>query len=121
MGAFLKDKSVILLLKDAMANHRHYSLSIYFCVQTIKMLPFEIRRMMDNLFVFHVSKETMHTIFEEYLEIENKKTIEEIAKVVYDEPHNFLFINTNSQRLFKNWDELIINLKKPNLFFCFSK
>jgi hypothetical protein len=31
-----------------------------------------------------------------------------IMKNVYDMPHTFLFINTNSQRLFKNWDEIIL-------------
>jgi GTPase SAR1 family protein len=78
VGSFLKEKEIVLFLKDAMANHRHYSLRLYFCVQTIKMLPFELRRMMDNLFVFRSSKETLNTIFEEYLELENKKKIERI-------------------------------------------
>jgi hypothetical protein len=73
------------------------------------MIPFELRRMLENLFVFKVSKNTLHTIFEEYLEMENKKCIETIAKTVYTEPHNFLFVNVPSQRLFKNWDEIIMN------------
>ena len=30
----------------------------------------------------------------------------EISKLVYDKPHNFLYINTESQRLFKGWDEI---------------
>ena len=28
--------------------------------------------------------------------------------MAYDEPHNFLFMNVPSQRLFKNFDELLI-------------
>ena len=41
----------------------------------------------------------------------NKKSdkINEIVKIVYDKPHNFLFINVDSQKMFKNWDELIFN------------
>jgi hypothetical protein len=109
VGSYLKNPDTVILLKDMMANHRHYSLSMYFCVQTIKMIPIELRRMMDNLFVFRVNKDTLTTIFEEYLEIENRKIVEQIAKYVYDEPHNFLFVNTGSQRLFKNWDEIILD------------
>jgi hypothetical protein len=108
VGSYLKKKQNILLLKDIIANHRHYGISIFFLVQTIRMIPFELRRMLENLFVLKVSKNTLHTIFEEYLEMENKKCIETIAKTVYTEPHNFLFVNVPSQRLFKNWDEIII-------------
>ena len=35
--------------------------------------------------------------------------INEIVKIVYDKPHNFLFINVDSQRMFKCFDELIFN------------
>jgi len=28
--------------------------------------------------------------------------------MAYDEKHNFLFLNVPSQRMFKNWNELII-------------
>ena len=27
----------------------------------------------------------------------------------YDKKHNFIFLNVLSQRMFKNWDEMIIN------------
>ena len=33
---------------------------------------------------------------------------DEIIKLVYDKPFNFMFINTDTQRIFKNFDELII-------------
>ena len=29
-------------------------------------------------------------------------------KITYDEKHNFLFMNIPSQRIFKNWDEILI-------------
>ena len=41
--------------------------------------------------------------------LEQKKDyIMDIAKMVFDKPYQFLFINTESQRLFKNFDELLI-------------
>ena len=41
--------------------------------------------------------------------MENKKEIFlNIMKITYDEKHNFLFMNIPSQRIFKNWDEILI-------------
>ncbi len=110
VGSYLQDnKEIITLLKDLMANHRHYSVSMFFLCQTIKMLPLELRRMMDNLFVFKSSRETIESIFEEYLGEYNKRDlITKITKLVYDKPHEFLFINIGSQRMFKQFDEILI-------------
>jgi hypothetical protein len=105
-----KNKELITLLKDFVFNRRHYHVSIFFLVQSIKSIPLQVRMMLENLFVFRVSKDTMEVIFQEYLEEFNKKEfINKICKLVYDEPHNFLFVNVGTQRLFKNWDEIIID------------
>jgi hypothetical protein len=49
----------------------------------------------------------METIFDELIELP-KDHVLPIMKEVYDKPYNYLFINTDSQRLFKNFDEIII-------------
>jgi hypothetical protein len=33
----------------------------------------------------------------------------QVMKMVYNEPYKFLFINTDSQRLFDGWDEILID------------
>jgi len=58
------------------------------------------------LFIFRVNKSTMENIFEEVVE-EHKKRADEIIKVVYNKPYQYLFINVTSQRLFKGFDELL--------------
>jgi len=50
----------------------------------------------------------MLNITSEMIEQHNDK-INDIVRITYDKPHNFLFINVDSQRMFKNWDELIFN------------
>jgi hypothetical protein len=50
----------------------------------------------------------MLNITSEMIEQHNDK-INDIVKIVYDKPHNFLFINVDSQRMFKNWDEMIFD------------
>ena len=39
----------------------------------------------------------------------NKNNIHQIITVVDDKPHNFLFFNTVSQRMFENWDETLMS------------
>jgi hypothetical protein len=61
-----------------------------------------------------VNKNELATIFDEI--VEDKEMVDiapQIAKLVYDKPHNFMFINTDSQRIFKNFDELIIHGDTP--------
>ena len=50
----------------------------------------------------------METIADELIET-SKDYINDIVKIVYDEKFNFLFVNTDSQKMFKNWDEIIID------------
>ena len=37
-----------------------------------------------------------------------KEHLNEIVKIVYNEPYQYLFINTDSQRIFSGFNELII-------------
>ena len=39
----------------------------------------------------------------------NQHNIDQIIKIVYDQPYNYLFINTDTQRMFKNFDEFIFS------------
>jgi hypothetical protein len=50
----------------------------------------------------------MKVVFEELFE-SKKEIFEEIMRIAYDSAHNFLFLNVPSQRIFKNWDEIIIH------------
>jgi len=88
-------------------NRRHLRCSIYFLVQTWFSIEKDIRKLFSNIFVFRVSKKELETIFDEVVE-QKKCYVGDIAKIVYDEPYKYLFINTDSQRLFKCFDELII-------------
>lgn len=107
MTAYLKDKEILKKLKELVFNRRHKHISIYFLVQTWYSVPKDIRKMFSNIFVFKVSKNEMTAIWDEIVEYP-KEYILPIMKTVYDMPYQFLFINTDSQRLFKNFDEIIL-------------
>lgn len=108
MTAFLKDYEVDKLLRDLIFNRRHYRTSIFFLVQSYKSVPLQIRKAFSNLFVFKVSKTELKTIFDELLE-KSKDYYLDIAKLVYDRQYSYLFLNTESQKIYKQFDELIID------------
>ena len=95
------------LLLHMINNRRHARISIWFACQTYASIPRQVRQGLTNLFIFKVNKIEMENIFSECIE-QHKKAFLDILNFVYDKTHNFLFLDTNSQRLFKNWDELIL-------------
>lgn len=103
----LKDKNIQKLLLDICANRRHLRTSLWMANQTYNSTPRQIRQVITNLFVFKINKTEMLNIFNEQVEIFKDK-FEEVLDKTFNEPHDFLFIDTNSQRLFANWDEINI-------------
>jgi hypothetical protein len=109
-GAYLKNHEIKKKMKELMFNRRHLHLSIYFLVQTWFSIEKDIRKLFSNVIVFRVNKNEMETIFSEVVE-SHKDDINEIIKVVYNKPYQYLFINVDSQNMFKNFDQLIFNEK----------
>jgi GTPase SAR1 family protein len=95
------------LLLHMINNRRHASLSMWLACQNYINIPKQVRQNLTDLFVFKVSKVEMSNIFNEHLEL-SKEVFEKIQNMLYKVPHEFLYINTLSGRLFKQWDELII-------------
>ena len=60
------------------------------------------------IFIFRSSKQEMETIAVELIE-HKKEYMPEIVKIVFNKPYDYLFINTDSQRLFSGFNELIID------------
>jgi len=96
------------LLQNICNNRRHDRISIIFAVQSYKALSKTARNALTNLIIFKVNKSQMKDIFDEQIETMKDK-FEEILNVAYKNPHEFLAIDTGTQRLFNNWDEVIVN------------
>jgi hypothetical protein len=107
MTAYLKDNEIQKKLKEMVMNRRHLHLSLIFLCQTFKSVPLQVRKLFNNLIVFKCSVNEMKDIFDELVE-GRKNEMLDIMKLVYDKPHQYLFINLDSQRMFKDFDELII-------------
>jgi hypothetical protein len=107
MTAYLKDKDVLKLFKELIWNRRHLRTSIYFLTQSWYSIPKELRRVFSSLFIFKTSIEEFQNIADELFEIK-KDIIPDLRKFVYDKPYEFLFVNIDTQRYFKGWDEIKI-------------
>ena len=108
MGSKLKNNQVQQRLKQIAQNKRHMQIyELFILVQTWKSVPTEIRRLLDNIFLFKVGPNDMMTIMDEILPQYKEKSYA-IQKAVFDKPHQYLLINTREGRLFKKFDELII-------------
>jgi hypothetical protein len=105
--AHLKKKDTLNLFKELIYNRRHLHVSLYFCVQTYYSVPKDLRRLWTNLFIFKTSKSELVNIWNELIEYDDALLVK-IRKMVYDKPYQYLFVNTDSQRLFKQFDEIKI-------------
>tara|TARA_R100000700_G_C3138129_1_gene120834 strand:- start:127 stop:843 length:717 start_codon:yes stop_codon:yes gene_type:complete len=108
VGSQLKNKETMKLLKQLIQNRRHLHCSCVFLTQTWYSNPKEIRKLFSNLFIFKVSIDELRTIAGEMI-ASKKKYIDEIYDIVFTRPYKFLFINTDTQRLFDDFDEIIIS------------
>lgn len=107
--AHLRDNPTIKnLLKEVLMNRRHLHISIFFLVQSYKSVEPDIRKLIDNFFIYKTSKQALEQIFNEVIELPSKY-IYPISSLVFDKKFNFLFVNVESKRLFKCWDEIIID------------
>jgi hypothetical protein len=57
--------------------------------------------------VYKVSANDLKNITDEILEID-KNLVPKIRDLVFDEKYNFLYINVITNRLFKNFDEILL-------------
>jgi len=95
------------LLQHICNNRRHDRISIIFAVQSYKALSRTARHALSNLIIFKVNKSQMKDIFDEQIETMKEK-FDEILQLAYKNPHEFISIDTNNQKLFNNWDEILL-------------
>ena len=103
-----KTKFIMETLKRLIYNRRHLKLNIIITSQSYVNLPLDIRKNITNMFLYKPSKKEFQLIFEELIESKRDLFLD-VMKIAYDKKHNFLFLNVPTQRLFKNWDEIIFH------------
>ena len=105
----LKDKDVEKQLLHMVNNRRHLKLSLWLANQNYFALPKQVRFGLTDIFLFNVSKKELENINDEQLELP-KDVFNSVVKMCFNQPHDFMYINPNTERIFSNWDEIIINI-----------
>jgi hypothetical protein len=88
-------------------NRRHNRICIWICCQNYKTIPLQVRLTLTDLFIFKVGKQETENIYEKLTEIDKNK-FNIITNNAYKNLGDFIYLNCLSQRLFNNWDEIII-------------
>ena len=104
----LKNNDVLRSLKNIIANQRHLKVCNFILLQNYFSLDKSLRELANNIIMFKLNKSQTEKIFNESIESAKDK-FHDIRNVVFDKPYSYMFINLPSQRIFKEWDEIIYN------------
>ena len=110
VGASLKNADIQKELCEIIFNRRHLKCMIIILVQNFTSMPLLIRKLFTNVIAFKPSKKEFEKLCEELFEFHKDKALD-IIKFVYREPHDYLVLNVDSQKLYRFFDEVILHNK----------
>ena len=108
IGASLKNNSIKNIMRKIIYNRRHLKVSIIVLLQSYLSLEKEIRKLFNNVIMFKPSKVEFENLFEELFET-NKDVALDIMSLAYEKPHDYLMLNVDTQKIYKGYDEIIVN------------
>ena len=110
---YFKNREIESFLLHMINNRRHARLSFFVIAQSYQKIPRQVRLALTDVFCFRLSKSNMDDIFNELVEFNEtdwrqclsfyKHRAKDPAK------HSYLYLNVGSQRVFCDWDELLIS------------
>jgi hypothetical protein len=105
-GASLKNNDIQKLFRKIIYNRRHLKVHVFILLQSYLSVPKEIRKIFTNIIMFKPSKVEFQNLFDELFETKKDQAID-VMNLVYDKPHQYLFLNVESQKMYKNFDEIL--------------
>lgn len=102
----LKNHDIVIMVKNLFANRRHLKLCIFVMLQNYFALDKSLRELVTNVILFKMNKQEQYKVFNEVIET-HKDNFDDVQKIVFEKPYNWLFVNIESQRMFSNFDEII--------------
>lgn len=109
VASALKNNYITQKLSDLSFNYRHYKLVMMILVQNFISVPSSIRRNMTNIILFKPKYGEFETIINETIELGDHKKIKELYKIGFDENHDWILINPSSSKIYKKFDEIILD------------
>jgi KaiC/GvpD/RAD55 family RecA-like ATPase len=106
VGASLKQNEIQQLFRKIIYNRRHLKVHVIVLLQSYLSVPKEIRKIFTNIIMFKPSKVEFQNLFDELFETKKDLAID-VMKFVYDKKHEYLFLNVETQKMYKNFDEIL--------------
>lgn len=113
VGAAMKNKEIQKILRLIMYNRRHLKVAIVVLLQSYLSVPKEVRKMFSSIVCFKPSLVEMDNLCNEMFEMQKETTID-LMKFAYKNPHDYLFLNVDEQRIFRDYDEIIVKTKEDD-------
>ena len=110
VGASLKNAEIATILRKIIYNRRHLKVHIVIMIQSYLSMPKEVRKLFSNIVMFKPSKVEMENLMSECFEIKRDEALE-LMQYAFIDPHDYLFLNIDTQRMYKDYDEIIIEEK----------
>ena len=111
IGASLKNIEIQKLFRKIIYNRRHLKVHVFVLLQSYLSVPKEIRKIFTNIIMFKPSKVEFQNLFDELFETKKDLAVD-VMKMVYDKKHEYLFLNVETQKMYKNFDEIIFHEKE---------
>lgn len=106
----LKNNTFKNIFNSFIANQRHMRVCNIILLQNYISLPKETRRLINNIFMFNLDKDQTEQIFKEHIKFK-KELYNDICNECFKNHGDFIFLNTNTKKIYKKFDEIIIEDK----------
>lgn len=104
---YFRDKHNMKILLHMCNNRRHGRLSMWVLCQNYLAIERKLRSGITDAFIFRMSKRELEAVAAEQLEM-SATNFEKVMPYLFADPHDFLYVNSLTQRIFANWNELLI-------------
>jgi hypothetical protein len=96
-------------LPNICTRYRHYNMSFIITSQSFRRLPLVIRNCANQVVFFKMNNEQeLEKLFEEYGSAYHNNFIQ-IAKKITSEKYNFVYLNHDDLKLYKNFSDLVLD------------
>ena len=103
-----KNKDIEKSLEKLVIKLRHINTSIILLQQNFQKLPKKLRSLVFNIICFDLGKEELQEIFDEVIK-KNRNQYMELLEFCFNEPHDWICVNTKSRKIYKKFDEIVFN------------
>lgn len=102
-----KDTDIQTGLEKIIIKLRHLRVTVILLQQNYFKLTKNLRELVFNLIFFNLGKSQLEKIFDEVIQ-KKKNKYNDLIQISFIEPHDWICINTKSNKYYKMFDEIIL-------------